>query len=803
MFSSIKQNIVISKNLGSFCFLLLIITLNFYSLDAYSQNNKRSRELKPEGTEFWLVFMKNFHDEDERRKNPLLLQLFITGDKDANVNIEVQSIGFAKKVFVPAGSVISVEIDNRVHLDRSEIVLQKHAIHVTSDNPVSVYGLNRRRQTTDTYLGLPSNVLGTEYRAMCYDYSEGLMPLFAIVATDDGTIVTIAPTVETAMGKPAGKPFTVMLDKGDVYQVISKFDMLSPKKCDLTGTLVTSNKKIAFFSGHQCAYVPQTIIACNHLAEQIPPVNSWGKHFYIGELKPRSGYNYRVLAHYDSTKVFEDEQYLGMLRAGEFLERAPRKNIQLTTDKPALVSQFSQGFDNRDSIGDPMMILISPTQQFLTDYRFATPVNGFWRHYINVVAPTNSISTIRLNNNPVDTLKFQRLGLSRYSIAHLEVPFGTHTLTGDLPLAMYSYGFGFGDDAYDAYGAMGGQSFYDYEPAKDEHPPVFELHPEGRRARIIVRDDWMDDTGLKRFSVISAEGLILAPFQLFESSPILSTYIEPTGIGSSGRLAVVATDVAGNKSFAVICYYYDPATNRFEYYISDNPDHECRFDPGILAGLYGIANNTSHSPDFNNFNFLKPGKFESPSSSWGRGFGVSATRKIANKINLTARFSLESIGGELNSPDFQIDSVRNPGNGNLEPFQEEYILSIEAFLLHFSISAEWLFYRNFYLFGGLGYSMPISKAVSFKRSIMIPEDRSYSDGARIKALPELPQSLEEMQAPGISLVAGAGWNFPISFRWSGFIEGCYRLNTGSLIESGSWGVAGAVFNFGIRYKLYF
>jgi hypothetical protein len=119
-----------------------------------------------------------------------------------------------------------------------------------------------------------------------------------------------------------------------------------------------------------------------------------------------------------------------------------------------------------------MMIMVSPTQQFLKHYRFATPVNGQWRHYINVVSPSNSVGTILLNGKQVDTTKFVVFGKSRYSIACIEVPFGTHIIQGALPFGMYSYGFWFGTDAYDAYGTMAGQSFVDYEPAVDSLPPI-------------------------------------------------------------------------------------------------------------------------------------------------------------------------------------------------------------------------------------------------------------------------------------------------------------------------------------------
>ena len=149
--------------------------------------------------------------------------------------------------------------------------------------------------------------------------------------------------------------------------------------------------------------------ACNHLIEQLPPVSAWGKHYYLGMLRERSRYTYRVIASEPNTRVFRNSKLVAVLNAGEFHENLNvKEHIQLTADKPVLVAQYAQGFKNGDSVGDPMMILVSPTQQFLDVYRFATPINGDWHHYINVVAQTQTIDEIRLNGRLIDSTLFER-----------------------------------------------------------------------------------------------------------------------------------------------------------------------------------------------------------------------------------------------------------------------------------------------------------------------------------------------------------------------------------------------------------
>ncbi|TNE34892.1 hypothetical protein EP342_02295, partial [bacterium] len=456
--------------------LILLFFLCAYDLTfSWADKDLVLTEKRPEGTEFWLCFMRNHNDADPKNPNavsPLDLKLFLTSDFDANVTIEIKSIRYKESIFVKAGTVKAIQISPLAQVTSSEIIESGRGVHITSDVNISVYGLNRRKLTTDTFMGLPVNVLGKEYRAMCYDVTDKLMAEMAVVATEDSTEVIITPTVMTDGGHPPGIPFKVMLNEGDVYQVAAANIKPCIDNCDLTGSLITSNKKISVFSGHQCAYVPTSIIACNHLVEQVPPLNSWGKHFYIGAFKKRSYYNYRVLANVDGTKVFENSKMIDVLNAGEHLERRVKTSVQVTATNPVLVAQYSEGFDNGDNIGDPMMCLISPTQQFLRKYRFATPVNGYWEHFVNVVAPTNAINSIRLNGIKVDANKFVQLGDSRYSLAQLGVNYGTHVVECDEPFGMTSYGFGYGDDRYDAYGSLGGQSFMEYVEVPDTEKPI-------------------------------------------------------------------------------------------------------------------------------------------------------------------------------------------------------------------------------------------------------------------------------------------------------------------------------------------
>ncbi len=712
------------------------------------------------GREFWLCFMQNYKDPKPDRPskgNELQLELFLTSNFDSKATVEIDGIDFFKEVFIPAGKVVNVKIDPAAQI-RSKETVERLGVHILADNPISVYGLNRRFQTTDTYLGMPVNTLGKEYRVMCYEVSDGLMPEFAVVATENNTVVEILPTVDTEKHK-GGQIYTIHLNKGDAYQVTAKNAPLQSN--DLTGTIVSASKNVAVFSGHQCAYVPSKIIACNHLVEQVPPLHSWGKHFYLGRLMPRSKYTYRVLASENITKVFEDTRVLKILEAGEFIERNVDRNIQIFADKPILVAQYSQGFRNGDSIGDPMMVLVSPTQQFLDKYRFATPVNGSWEHYVNIVTPTKSIFSMRLNDKPIDSTQFERLGISRYSIAHIQIEYGAHTIEGDLPFGMYSYGFGFKKDAFDAYGTMGGQNFEEYEPLKDTIPPevqgeykitqgtpargLGELDFSGRFS-IIVREDRPDDTGIKDVRVIDAMNLRSIVPKINEGVAQTALRVLPVDPGMEAK------DMALNSVIFTICYVQDPETGEFRMQMFDGDQEMCDYDPGVFLGTYVKPSVFLHNPDFINSGVVTAnGEFEGTVGTGG-WFGFYAGRRFFPEWTFSSRLSFESIGGTIEAPDSSVSKIRDRNN-ELIDFQESKVVKINGWRANLSIAAEWNFDRYLYLLGGLNLSVSLSDAISYDRRILIPENYVYSNGeSEISAGSQNMESFKTI-VPGLLLGA--------------------------------------------------
>ncbi len=778
----------------SLVFTIIIIIL---SSSLFAREQKDVLQKRPVGTEFWLCFMKNFlQQKTSSSTNTINLELFITGDVDAEVIIEIEKLGFKKTIDFKGNTVNNVKLDPRAEINDFGKIVDGLAIHITSDNPISVYGLNTRFQTTDNFLGLPVNVLGTDYRVMSYHVAGELNSVFAVVATEDSTVVRVVPTVETMEGHKAGEPFEIRLNKGEIYQCGSKIDG-NKSLADLTGTRISSNKKISVFSGHQCAYVPAgfpRVIACNHLVEQLPPVSSWGKHFYVGKLEKRSEYTFRVLAHENDTKVFIDGDLIAVLNEGEFYEADDDNNLQITADKPVLVAQYSQGYKNGDLIGDPMMLLISPTQQFLDKYRFATPINGSWNHYINIVVPSNNIDSLYLDGRKISPEKFTQLGLSRYSIAYIEIDYGTHFIECTAPFGLYSYGFGYGEDAYDAYGTMGGQSFLEYVGYTDELPPLADISTE---QSIIFRDDRVDDSGISSIKILSSENIDSEIPDFTEATPYVKVNLLSDNPNQDGRIVYEVKDLFGNTSHYTVCYKFDKFNKNRIYTISSGRDVSCYKKYKYAFGAFVKFSNYYHKTDFSNTGqIITKGVFSNASGTGGL-FGFSLSRMFNGKFTASLNVSVDNYGGTLTAPDSTLAKIRDTQTGELRDFQEANEIELKSTYLHSMIIGEYNFNNYFYGFAGFNTSILLSDAIEYRKRIVIPSGFVYDTGESSKSLP--PENLSSFRNFRLGLIIGGGFKLPITDRVFVFsnVFDTYHLN--DIIDDGNWKLNQLSVTFGVKY----
>jgi hypothetical protein len=245
------------------------------------------------GTEFYFAFFPNEGGEVEQSMETLnTTDLYLTSRVPAKGEVDVPALNFYQTFTTTPGQITTIVLPNGNNNSQSvllpesadEQVTHGMAVHVTSDSAIAVFGMNHKEFSSDAFMALPVNVLGTEYRTMNYPTSEprndGDTPgEFVIVAVHDSTNVTVTLRDVTSRGTAANTPIPILMMAGDVYLVQGDAGAYGN---DLTGSLIESDQPIAVLSGHKRTEIPSGATNTDGqasrdvLVEQLPPVSAWG-----------------------------------------------------------------------------------------------------------------------------------------------------------------------------------------------------------------------------------------------------------------------------------------------------------------------------------------------------------------------------------------------------------------------------------------------------------------------------------------------------------------------------------------------
>jgi hypothetical protein len=403
------------------------------------------------GKDFWICFQQNYDDIG------VSLKLFITSDFNTTCIVSIPHLNWEQTFDVIAREITTVELPypEAIIISSSEVIENK-GVHVQAEDEIAIYGLNRREYSTDAFLALPVDILNLFYFVVSHqsldDYYN--QSQFAIVSPYDDVQVEITPSVNTEGGNIARQTFSITLNKGQIYQVQAYNGL------DLTGSVIQASLPVAVFSGHSCANVPLGYGYCDHLVEQLPPVNTWGNSFITVPLAGReNGDTFRMLASQDNTAITINGIYIITINFGDYYETILNVPTQITSSKPILVMQYSNGNDWDPYIsdnGDPFMMLIPPSEQFMSSYSFSTPSSGFPTNYLNLTITTEGISSLLLDGGSIDFGLFKVISGTEFSCASIPISIGSHQIenTEGIPFGIYSYGFW----DCDSYGYAGGLS---------------------------------------------------------------------------------------------------------------------------------------------------------------------------------------------------------------------------------------------------------------------------------------------------------------------------------------------------------
>ena len=325
------------------------------------------------------------------------------------------------------------------------------AYHVVATAPVAAYQFNPLHFeraggflsfSNDASLLLPQRSLTHRYLVLTApnwaSSNDILLGGFVAVTAVAGETTSVTIRLPGYAGV-AGHTDVVRRDNlgpGDVFLLVGD------RVGDLSGAMVEASAPVAVFAGHDCTHVPSARPACDHLEEQVPPLETLGRDFVVTPLVDRPGVPavVRVVSAYDDVTLRFDpplahrEMRLGARRAIEF-ETA--EGFRMTASRPVLVAQFMTGQGTPGMLeGDPAMVYEVPTQQFRDRYDLLVP-DTYTSNYLGIVVPHGAGAVL-----DEAELRVARTAIGAWDLLSTPVSPGSHRLrtTEGVPLGVKVYG---------------------------------------------------------------------------------------------------------------------------------------------------------------------------------------------------------------------------------------------------------------------------------------------------------------------------------------------------------------------------
>ena len=408
------------------------------------------------GTEFIIGFMENYDTDYDA-------EIFITTMEVVTVNVDISAPSYTattifQQITVTAGTVQQVLLDP--HLRMSGSAKGSKAVYISADNNIVVYGVNKAWFSNDAFLGLPINVLGTEYYAITYNpcvYQSQIM----VIGVEDGTTVSI--TLSTTTGGDITYGGNTYAAGGTIAETLNRFDTLQIVNTntagDLSGTHVTSNNPIVMFSGNKRTNIG-TGTGKDHLIEMWYPVERWGTEFVTVPIPDRTvGDLFRFVASEASTFVQITGGHTAsftLLNAGDMHQEgiASSAYCRVVADKPIMVAQFVQSQQSDDEPADPAVMTVPSIQQYSYSYTFSTPTYSqageSYINYLMIVIRSTDQNGLILDGSSINP-SLNSIPGTDYVGGYINVAEGTHSIEHTSRIVFFG-AYLYGRAPYETYG---------------------------------------------------------------------------------------------------------------------------------------------------------------------------------------------------------------------------------------------------------------------------------------------------------------------------------------------------------------
>ncbi len=462
------------------------------------------------GCEFYAVDLDNWDDEFSPSADPLTFSVVVSNpqeDQDAEVVLEDGHGELLVATTLSPGQLEVIDVaceGGGCLVPAAEVNIQgigeRSAFRLTADVPITVYQWNTYGYevfSTDASLLLPVTSLSGTYIAASWETADYLLNTktsqVTVVATVDGTSLTITPAVDVSEYGGIG-PLVAGVESAPI--TLNAADVLTIRAVegdtDLTGTVIQADQAVAVFGAHSCANVPSwNYCCCDHLEEQLLPLEAWGTSTVLARHAPRADCSaledavlWRIIAGTDEMTVFFNppapSPYLGLHhfnQQGDYIEFLSSVDhfVEGLFDDPEdpdepeapffayqlMSSAYKPLCGPEQDEGDPMMLLSPPAGQYLDRYVFNTDdVFDFRYDHIIVVRPAGVAVDLDCLGE-LDDVEFTSVGSSGWEVGRffIDDPLdsntcvdGAHSISSNEPFGLSVVGTG----DHQSYGYPGG-----------------------------------------------------------------------------------------------------------------------------------------------------------------------------------------------------------------------------------------------------------------------------------------------------------------------------------------------------------
>lgn len=391
-------------------------------------------EALPSGTEYYVGFMQN--DDSTSAAIARFMGVMITSQVATVGTVEIP--GFESRPFsTQPGQFTTIPIPRVFEHTVSEDTIGYPgqsvvaAIRITSRAPISVFVLNARRQSTGSYVAIPTSSWGTRYLALGLPNGLGERTSELMIVTGyDDTYIQFTPS-ERTVRQYKGTVSQIKLDRGRTYfvQALARAAGIA----DLSGSEIVASRPVGLICGH--VRTPVTITGelpsdpqayATHQAYMALPDSSWGTDFVSMPIRS-SGDRFRVMpareatiaiTHYGPGGIGRDTLTLdaGEVRDVYQVDGAPLTGaVEWHASARTTVLQLRTGGRYGDPAESPALAPLTSLEALASRSAFVAPDRiadgAFTEHRLSLLVkapeemrndPARAFRAIRLDGEPLE-----------------------------------------------------------------------------------------------------------------------------------------------------------------------------------------------------------------------------------------------------------------------------------------------------------------------------------------------------------------------------------------------------------------